>query len=170
MKKFELITITILLIFSQITFAQDFEIPKNLQLEKEADYIKYEADVLNGINWLENTSVEQELAKRKNTNAFLMKWIIGTPTISIGLQEFQTKLTEKNPDLLISFLGGWTKFAIENPSEKDDVIKANIAGFQSIIKVYIANKGNGMRKDKKIEKLIKLNPTELEKWVRKELE
>lgn len=162
--------IAILLLFGQMAFAQDFEVPENVHLEKEADYLKYEADVLNGINWLENTGINEQLNKRKNTNAFLMKWILGTPTITIGLQVFQTELTKKNSDLLLSFLGGWTKFAIENPSEKDDVIKANIAGFQSLIKVYSANKGNGIKKDKKIEKLIKLDLSELEKWVRKEVE
>lgn len=170
MKNIKFITILILILFGQLTIAQDFEIPQNIQLEKEADYVKYETAVLNGINWLENTGVEEHLTKRKNTSAFLLKWIMGTPTITISLQSFQIELTEKNPDLMITFFGGWTKFAIENPSEKDNVIKANIAGFQSIINVYNANKGNGIKKDKKIEKLIKLNPAELEKWVIKKIE
>jgi hypothetical protein len=170
MKNIKIIAITLLLLVCQKTLSQEFEIPKNLKLEKESDYAKYEVDVLNGINWLENTGIKDQLAKRKNTSAFLMQWMTGTPSVSIGLQAFQTKLTEKNPDLLITFLGGWTKFAIENPSEKEDVIKANIAGFQSLIKVYSANKGSGIKKDKKIEKLIKLNQEELEEWVRKEVE
>jgi len=170
MKNIKFISITILLLTTQLIFAQDFEIPKNIQLEKESDYAKYETDVVNGINWLENTSIEEQTTKRKNTNAFVLKWIMGTPTISIGLQAFQIDLTKKNPELLTSFLGGWAKFAIENPSEKEDAIKANIEGFKSLMKVYSANKGKGMKKDKNIEKLIKLNPEELKEWVRKEVE
>ena len=170
MKNIKFISITVLLLTTQMIFAQDFEIPKNIKLKQESDYMKYEDDVLNGINWLENTSIQEQITKRENTSAFVLKWIMGTPTISIGLQAFQIDLTKKNPELLTSFLGGWTKFAIENPSEKEDAIKANIEGFKSLIKVYSANLGKGMKKDNKIEKLIKLSPEELKEWVRKEVE
>lgn len=169
MKHLKCIAIALVLLSGQMAFAQDFEIPNNLKLEKEADYIHLEADVLKGISWLENTGVNEQKTKRENTSAFVLRWMMGTPTMTIALQVFQTELTKKNPDLMISFLGGWTKFTIKNPSEKDDVIKANMAGFQSLIKVYTANKENGMRKDKKIEKLLKLDSTELETWIRKEV-
>ncbi|MBX9850906.1 MAG: hypothetical protein K2X86_04025 [Cytophagaceae bacterium] len=52
------------------------------------------------------------------------------------------------------FLGGWTKYAIENPNSKDDV-QGSLAGLKSVIKYYKA--GNGTKKDKK-----------LDKWVEKE--
>ncbi|WP_299778891.1 hypothetical protein [uncultured Formosa sp.] len=170
MKNIKFIAITIFVLTTQMLIAQDFEIPQNIKLEQESDYIKYEKDVLKAINWLENTSVEEHVTKREHTRVFVMKWIMDTPTITIGLQAFQIDLTEKNPELLTSFLGGWTKFAIENPSEKEDVIKSNIAGFKSLMKVYSANKGKGIKKDNKVEKLIKLSPEELNAWVRKEIE
>jgi len=170
MKNIHILTITLLLLVGQMTFAQNFEIPKNVHLEKTSDYAKYETTVVDGINWLERTHVKEQLDKREKTSAFVLQWIMGTPSFSIGLQTFQVKLTKKNPELMLSFLGGWTKFAIENPSENKNVVKANIAAFQSLIKVYVANKGRGMKKDKKIEKLIKLSSLELEKWVRKEVE
>jgi len=170
MKIIKLLSITLLLLVTQTLVAQDFEIPKNVQLEQESDYVKYEKDVLSAINWLENTGIEEQKSKRQNTSAFVLKWIMGTPTFSIALNAFQIDLTKKNPDLLTSFLGGWSTFAIENPSEKEDMIKGNIAGFKSLIKVYAANKGNGMKKDKKIEKLMKLSPDELKAWIQKELQ
>lgn len=170
MKLTSLISIVIVLLTSQIIVAQDFQIPKNVQLEKESDYKKYEDAVLNGIMWLEKTNIEEQATKRVHTNAFVLQWIMGTPTFSIELSSFQIDLTEKNPELLTTFLGGWTKFAIENPTEKDDTIKANMEGFKSLMQVYMANRDSGMKKDKKIEKLIKLTPEALEKWVRKEVE
>lgn len=170
MKTIKCIAITLFMFTSHLVFSQDFEIPKNVQLEKESDYVKYENDVVNGINWLENTSVETQTTKRENVSAFVLQWIMGTPTVSVSLLPFQIDYTAKNPGLLTSFLGGWAKFAIENPSEKDDVTKANVEGFTSLMKVYAANKGNGMKKDKKIEKLMKLNPEELKEWITKELE
>jgi len=102
-------------------------------------------------------------------NAFLLMWMTGTPSITIAVHDFQTEMTTKNPSLLITFLGGWSKFAIENPSDKDNELMGNIAGFQSIINVYNLNKGDGMTKDRKIEKLVKMDAKELEEWIGKKL-
>ena len=123
-------------------FSQEFTIPKNVTLKSDSDYKKYENDVLQGINWLENTPINQQVAKRKKVSAFLLQWMTGTPSFSIKMQSFQMELTEKNPDLLISFLGGWAKYALENPADKDNELAANIAGFESLIKVYTSNKEN----------------------------
>ncbi|PCJ96097.1 MAG: hypothetical protein COA50_07910 [Flavobacteriaceae bacterium] len=170
MKSIKLMTLAILVFVCQTAFAQDFEIPKNIQLEKESDYAQYEVDVLNGINWLENTPLNEQTTKRENANAFVLAWIIGTPSVTIELHTFQVDLTKKNSVLMTTFLGGWAKFALENPSEKNNNIKGNIAGFQSLMKVYAANKGKGIKKDNKVEKLLKRSPVELEAWVRKEVE
>ncbi|HHC79245.1 MAG TPA: hypothetical protein ENK46_05135 [Flavobacteriia bacterium] len=167
-QKFTL-AILFLLFISQTLFSQEFTIPKNVTLKSDSDYKKYENDVLQGINWLENTPINQQVAKRKKVSAFLLQWMTGTPSFSIKMQSFQMELTEKNPDLLISFLGGWAKYALENPADKDNELAANIAGFESLIKVYTSNKENGIKKDKKVEKLAKLDKTGLEKWVRKKL-
>lgn len=89
----------------------------------------------------------------------------GAPDFSIVVLPFQMDLTESNPDLLMSFLGGWTRFAIENPSHKDNELMANKAGIQSLLKVYAMNKGNGIKKDRKVEKLLKMEDAGLEKWI-----
>jgi len=171
MKHMQRITLSFLLLISfSTTFAQDFYVPNNPTLENEVDYKKQEKNVVDGINWLENTEVGKQSEKRIKANAFILKWMMGTPTITIGVQDFQSELTRKNSDLLITFLGGWSKFAIENPTEKDNQLKCNLAGFQSLLKVYTLNKGVGMKKDKKVEKLIKMNASELENWVKENLE
>lgn len=149
--------------------AQEFEVPKQVKLEAALDYVQYEETVIAGINWLEETPVLEQVQKRQETGAFLMSYMTGTPAFSIAIFPFQMELTEKNPPLLMAFLGGWTRFALENPAEKDDALLANKAGINSIIKVYTANKGNGMKKDKKVEKLLKMDEAALEKWISKEL-
>ncbi len=170
MKNIKFITVTILFLISQITLAQNFELPQNIQLKNKSDYAKYKNPIVNAINWLENTPIKEQTAKRTKVKNFVMQWIMGTPMVSIGLQSFQMELTKKNPELLTSFLGGWTKFELENPSEKNNTIKANLAGFKSLMKVYANNKGNGIKKDRTIEKIIKMKPSNLEKWIRKEVE
>jgi len=124
-----------------VSTAQDFEIPKNIKLDKAEDYAQYSDDVVKAVTWLENTPIETQTNKRTMASAFLMQWMTGTPTVSIAVQAFQVALTEKNPDLLLNFLGGWSKFAIENPSQKDDALAANLAGIKSILTVYKNNKG-----------------------------
>ncbi len=98
-----------------------------------------------------------------------MQWATGTPTVTIEMQSFQLDLTKKNSGLLMDFIGGWIKYAIENPSEKKNTQAGKIAGINSLIKVYSANKVNGMKKDKRIEKLIKMDESDLQKWVVKKL-
>lgn len=158
-----------LLLLSKTSFSQDFKVPENISLTSASDYEKYEDIVITGIKWLEDTPIDQQISKRKETSAFLLKWITGTPTFSIGLQAFQIELTNKNPDLLMSFLGGWTKYALENPDQKSNEVATNLAGFESLVKVYASNTDNGIKKDKKVEKFMKLNKQERENWIREQL-
>lgn len=152
-----------------VSTAQDFELPTNIKLDKAEDYAKYNTDIVNAVTWLENTPIEEQTDKRTLVSAFLMQWMSGTPTLTISVHAFQVELTEKNPDLLMTFLGAYSKFVIENPSQKEDTLAANVAGFQSLLKVYKNNKGKGIKKDKKVEKLLKLDDVKLKKWVKKQL-
>lgn len=156
-------------LLTQSGFSQEFVIPSNVKLESAEDYTNSETDILNGINWLENTPLNEQLDKRTMVNAFLMRWATGTPTVTLEMQSFQMDLTKKNPGLLINFMGGWIKYAIENPTEKNNTQAANIAGINSLIKVYSSNKDNGIKKDKRIDKLMKMSEPELQIWVAEKL-
>ena len=165
-----LITIISTILCVQSNFSQEFTIPNDVKLDSPEDYKKHEADILNCINWLENTPVNQNPEKRTKANAFLMLWATGTPTVTIEMQSFQLDLTKKNSGLLMTFMGGWIKHSIENPNEKNNTLANNIAGINSLIKVYSSNKGDGIKKDKRVEKLVKMNEDELEKWVVEKIE
>jgi hypothetical protein len=65
------------------------------------------------------------------------------------------------------FMGGWTRYALQNPDSVNS-LKGNIAGLESIIKVY--EQGQGVRRDKKVEKIIKLQEEgELTDWVKDQI-
>ena len=166
-KKFIALLLSIL--FIQASFSQEFTSLNDVKLESAEDYMNSEADVLNCINWLENTPVNQYPEKRTLANAFLMRWATGTPTVIIEMHAFQLDLTKKNADLIINFMGGWIKHAIENPLEKKNFQAGNVAGINSLIKVYSANKEHGMGKDKKIEELLNMDESELQHWVAEKL-
>lgn len=165
--KFFLPVILIILI-SKTSYCQDFEIPKNVKLDKAEDYAKYENDIKNCVTWIEKTPMNEQTEKRKLAYQFLLTWISGAPNITIEINSNVVNFTKENVDFLMIFMGGWTKYAIENPNDKD-ILKGNLAGVKSVIKVY--KMGNGIKKDKNVDKLVKLeNTNELEGWIKEQLE
>lgn len=133
--------------------AQTFHVPENYTLKEKADYGKYEDDVIKAVDWLQDTPWALEDQKRMETNAFLMKWMQGSPTVSIEVNNSVAKMTEKNPQLLMTFMGGYTKYALQNKSAFDKN-KANQAGVKAVIDKYIVetdHKNNSL-----LNKLIKI--------------
>lgn len=167
----KMLTLAVLLFgIAQLTAGQSFQVPQNYSLVKKADYAKYEKDVIACVNWLENTPVNQQAEKRKEANRFLLMWVTGSPNVDIALSQKITSFS-KNPDLVMIFLGGWTQFDLEHPDQSKDEVAGNLAGIRSVIKVYQANLGKGIMKDKDVQKMIKLEKKgKLEEWVRIQVE
>jgi hypothetical protein len=154
------------LLLSNHVLGQAFEVPTNYTFQTKEDYAKYDQQVIQAVNWLESTPLNQEVNQREQVNIFLMKYLEGSPTISIELREFVLGLTQKNPNLLMGFMGGWAKYQLENPTVTDK-LKLNIAGIKMLIKIYQLG---GAAKDKSVEKLSKLtSQQELEDWVKSKL-
>lgn len=151
MKK--LLLVSVALFLGSWLFGQEFQVPVNYQLVKIEDYAPYEQDVVNCINWLSETPVDQNVEKRKEANAFLMKWIIGSPNVKIEIRQDVVTFMS-SPDLLMAFLGGWTKYSLETKNFSDK-LKGNMAGIENAIDVYNKNK-KAIGKDKNIEKYVKL--------------
>ncbi len=152
---------------TQLAAAQSFQVPQNYLLVNKTDYAKYEKDVIACVDWLETTPVNQQTEKRKEANRFLLRWVSGSPNVDIALSQ-KIPGFSKNPDLMMIFLGAWTKFDIEHPDQPKDEVAGNIASIKSVIKVYRANLGKGIRKDRDVQKMIKLEKKgKLEEWVRR---
>ncbi len=148
-------------ICSVSVYAQTFDVPKDFDAKNVKDFRKYNKDVVNCVNWLENTPVDQDKLKRKDAATFLIEWISGSPDVSITISDKTVTFVE-SPDLLLCYMGGWTKYVIESGNYADSV-KGNLAGIKSVIKVYKANKS--MKRDKEVDKLVALDARgELEKY------
>jgi len=147
--------------------AQEFEVPKNYSLVAADDYEPYKQDILNAIHWLENTPLNEQEDKRKEVSAFFMQWATGSPTVSISLLPYVLDLSEKNSELLMIFLGGWTKTSIDQNYKITDT-EGNVAGIKNVLAFYSKNKKSGINKNKTIEKLLKLKTDkDIEKWLKK---
>lgn len=163
-------TLAILLFTFSMTLlkAQEFEVPKNCVLNKPEDYVKYENDVIKGCNWIMTTPIKEQTDKRKDVNAFLLKWISGSPNVSIEITEKIVTFGKLNPDLLMIFMAGWTKYAIEN-KDYTNKLKGNLSGIESVIEFYQKN-SNDLKKDSNVEKYIKMKEKgTLEDYVKKNI-
>lgn len=166
MKTFKQVLTLMLVVGAYSTsFSQDAELLESLPKGKK-QYLKSEKNVLATINWLENTPLNQDAEKHKQQFSLLTGWIMNSPTVDVTLNENIVTFS-KNRELLTLFMGGYTKYSLEN-NHSDDEEKGSIAGLHSAIKVY--KKGNGIKKDEAMEKLVKLEAKgELEKWVKGQL-
>jgi hypothetical protein len=166
MKKKNTLLISLLTLFCfNAVMAQSYEIPQAYDFKTKEDYAKYEEQIIQTANWLESTPLNQEPEKRKEANAFLVKWITGSPSVTIALNSYILPFSEKNADFLIVFMGGWAKYKLENKSVMDE-IRLNVEGIKSIIKLY---KLGGAQKDKTIGKLSGMSDKELADWVKKKM-
>jgi hypothetical protein len=135
------------------SFSQTGELLDNLPNTKD-EFVASEKKVIATIDWLENTPLDQDIEKRKTLYALFLAWLTNSPTVTIEVDSKVLTFSKKNSDLLFIFMGGWTKYCLEN-GYSSDKIKGNVAGIKSAIKVY--KKDISITKDKAMEKIIELD-------------
>ena len=148
--------------------AQEPLIPIKYTFQTATDYRQYEQNVLAAIQWLHTTPRNTKVAKRKQAEEFLLKWIYGTPYLSVVIEPYIMKLSGNNADLVLSFIFGYTEYKLKNIS-KSDALTANIAGIQFLINDYSSNIGS-FKKDPAIDKVIALQSSnQLADWIKPQL-
>lgn len=151
-----------LLALSGSAMAQEFNLPPDYALETPDDFEKYKPFVVQGVEYLINSPIDQEPEKRLQVNMFLLQWIGGSPNISIGLQDDIVTFVDCDECLMV-FMGGWGKYAIEK--NDGDIVKGNMAGLESAIRLYKNNR-KILGKSEALEKYIRLKDKgELESYV-----
>ena len=120
-------------------------VPAGYTFQAQPDHDRYVPQVLATINWLETSTLPTDDAQRRAANQFLIQWISGTSTVSVQLQEYVTDLSNKDGDLLMAFMGGWTRYALQNAGTKDQLL-LNTAGVKDMLTTYQAKGGKGSKK------------------------
>ena len=162
-------TIILTLVLTSISlslYAQNFEVPENYKLEKVEDYAPYEKDVVKCVDWLMQTPLNEQVKKREEANAFLLKWLSGSPNVHLEIKMEIVTFMETSPDLLVIYLGGWAKYALES-QDFENKQAGSLAGIDSVIEFYTRNK-TLIQKDKNIEKYVKMkNKGKLNDYIEK---
>jgi hypothetical protein len=137
------------------------------ELKTKEDYAKYEPLVKETADWLEETDLDKQPDIRLEANAFIVKWLAGSPTVTITVESHLMKLVDKNPLLIPIYMARYSSYCITNNAYKDE-LEPTKAGLQAIVKVY--KKGIGITKDKTLEKLSKaIDQQQLDEYVAKNL-
>ncbi|MBL4624892.1 MAG: hypothetical protein JKY42_07110 [Flavobacteriales bacterium] len=166
MKVKSIAILIISLLFTETLSAQEIPIPADIKLENVADFAKYHKEILSCIDWLENNALDHPA--RQKVNSFVMLWLEGSPNVSVEIDQYIIEYTKKNPEFLMTFMGGWTTYCLNNPTDKNPAAKGNLAGIKSILKVY--KLGQGVKKDKNIEKLLEMDEEELTEWLSEQVD
>jgi hypothetical protein len=87
-------------IISLHLLAQNFEVPKSYKFEKIEDYAFYEQDIINCVNWMLTSPVNEQETKRKAAYSFLMQWVIGSPTVKIGIKTEIVNFAASSPGVV----------------------------------------------------------------------
>lgn len=149
------LTFFLLFLFSTSLFSQNvnWEKLKDADLEEAKDFEKIEPEILKLIDWLGNHSLDHK--KRVIGNAHFVRWISGSSNVTVELNAYVLDYTKKNTDFMILFMAGWSKYVLENPNKKEDKIGGTIAGVNYFLDFYERGKDFGVKKDRKVAKLLK---------------
>jgi hypothetical protein len=155
----------ILTIFSVTSKAQNFEVPPmDIKPTTQVEYEAMEPTVLSCINWLNTTPLSIDAEKHTSANAYFMLWLTGTQKVNVVVDGYVLNYAEKNPELLMAFMIGWSKLALEQ-GEKDN-FKLALAGVTNLVHRY-KNNVLFFKKDKKLKKLAEISDRgELEAWLK----
>ena len=164
MKKITFLALAIF--FSLSIFSQEFVVPQNIKLEKAEDYAPLENDVLKAIDWLYEIPINEQREKRIEVNAFVLKWLMGSPYVHLEINPKVVTFIGGTPDFLMMFMGGWAKYSIES-KDYDNKVAGNLAGIEMVISFYEKNKKQ-LQKNKDVDKYVKMQKKgTLEEYIRK---
>ena len=167
MKTFTLLLSGFLLFSATQTYSQSVEIPKSYTLKTKEDYVPYEKTVIEIAKWLVKIPLDEQLAKRVEASKFIMDWVNGSPTVNVELNEAIMDFNKKNDGMLIIYMASSAKYVLENNYSKDMRAKHR-AALRDMIAVY--KNSTGIKKDKKMEKLIKMEEAgKLDEWLNENL-
>ncbi|HEY6503394.1 MAG TPA: hypothetical protein VIZ28_05410 [Chitinophagaceae bacterium] len=167
MKLINLILCSAFFLVTGNIYSQTFEVPQNYELKQAADYTKYEKDIIEAAKWLKETPLNEQTDKRKEVSKFVVTWVNGSPTVNVEINPTIMDFEKKNEGMLTIYMASSARFVLENNYSKDMRSKHK-AALRDMISVY--KSGKGIKKDKKMDKLIKSDDEgKIDEWLSENL-
>ncbi|PPK88734.1 hypothetical protein CLV84_1705 [Neolewinella xylanilytica] len=152
--------------YSAFSFAQEISIP-NVTYRSAADYTAQNEKVVEVIDHLRRFPADVYESRRKEAVSYLVKWLSGTPDVTVELLPFTMPYLKYGESMAI-FMGSYAKLDLQD-TEADEYNK-NLTALRSVAEYYLDNI-DVFGRDKQMDKLVKLEEKDkLAKLVTKELE
>ncbi len=169
MKRLSIIWIQFIILFltKSVHGQSTFVLPDSIALNSKSDYLKYEKTIINASKWIQETDLDKEYDKRSQINTFLLKWVEGSPNVSVIISPALAKIYGKNNQLLIVYMAGFAANEIQHNyySNKQASI---FSGVKAMIAVY--RKGILIKKSSEMEKLLKISDSEIVNYIDQNLQ
>jgi hypothetical protein len=162
MKKYSPLSL-LFLFFTVTSFAQEFEMPEDFVVVEKEDYTKYEQKIIEASKWLQAVPFNEQKNKREQVSYFVVKWVNGSPTVTVELMPVIMDFNSKNNGMLVLYMAACSQYVLEN-NYSTDVRAKHKAALKAMMTVY--QTGKGIKKDKKMDKLIKADTEgKLNEWL-----
>ena len=132
--------------------AQSYQLP-DYEFKSAEDYTTYANDFVAALEWFETTKHKDSFPLRQEVSAFLLKWLEGTPTVTLELKAEVVTFMDA-PELFLLYMAGWGRYAIQNNSK--DKAAGSLAGVETAMNYYIQNKAD-FGKNKEMDKYVKMH-------------
>lgn len=119
-----------------------------------AAYLQLEPQVLADIDWLNNSPLGENQTMRDDKSRFVLMWMSGSPTVKIRIDDRIVTFTGSQPWLLMAYMTGWTKYALEH-NHSADPVECTTAALTNVVNFYEKNR-KGLSKNKDVEKYAKM--------------
>lgn len=73
-----------------------FNVPEQYTLVAPEDYTKYEPQLMQTIDWYLWRSMAFDADKRKSANEFFIKWVTGSPTVTVDIHTDIVNFVDKS--------------------------------------------------------------------------
>ncbi|MFB6456713.1 hypothetical protein ACE38W_15685 [Chitinophaga sp. Hz27] len=105
------------------------------ELKVKEDYAKSELLFQQVTDWLTDTDLDKQPDVRQKSSAFILSWLMGSPTVTFPVDKHTVDLFTDNPNLLMIYAANYGNYCISNKEDKSFVAPAK-AGLQAVVEVY----------------------------------
>lgn len=158
------ILVSLFIAISIFGFGQKYAYLSEILLETEEDYKEHEELVLECKDYLMAHPIDDDDLNRRYCGLFIVNYALGSPTITISLDNLIMKLVDKkNSDLLTYYFALWMSEVIENPGKDVESYEVQV---YSAIANYCANEQNNVRGNKGIKSLVQAaKEGKIKEWI-----
>jgi hypothetical protein len=149
------ILVLMLLLATTSSMAQEGrkpEISDTIQWRTTAEYERDRELIIKCLRWLCTAPMGQDVIYRSEANAFVLRWLAGSPSVIIEIDETIFDFTEENDEMLFSVIHA---MALTTMTKKKDMEKEKLAVETLRIVCELVESSEKYSADKKLKAALK---------------